>query len=339
MKVAQRVAQKSAAVPELWARCLLGHCYGLWFLCLPAYVRSAPSRVQALHTAYHVLRQMESHKVVLPDEVGARARPPGWGGGLAPPRGLRQGDSGRPGRAGPWGAGCRPQSRLVPPSIRGMSRDQRVAGVAGAVGGSEAALGAARGQRSPWELERLEEEQAEPGGDGPGASPSPRTSPGPGVLPGADAAVLALRAACAVCAGHAGDAAGGRCAQHHHLRLLQQGAELGPGGTVARARRVSGGWGWGLLSDARHCPLSSETGPIPSSRSWKHRQPCAPVLSQHLQCIRSHSTALVLMRPLPRRAGGSCWLPGTTDGVSRGAGVHHSPTRRKDIVPTFLLRR
>ncbi|XP_060057447.1 DENN domain-containing protein 4B isoform X2 [Erinaceus europaeus] len=69
MKVAQRMAQKSAAVPELWSRCLLGHCYGLWFLCLPAYVRSAPSRVRALHTAYHVLRQMESRKVVLPDEV------------------------------------------------------------------------------------------------------------------------------------------------------------------------------------------------------------------------------------------------------------------------------
>ncbi|XP_014720431.3 DENN domain-containing protein 4B isoform X1 [Equus asinus] len=69
MKVAQRMAQKSAAVPELWARCLLGHCYGLWFLCLPAYVRSAPSRVRALHTAYQVLRQMESRKVVLPDEV------------------------------------------------------------------------------------------------------------------------------------------------------------------------------------------------------------------------------------------------------------------------------
>lgn len=63
------MAQKSAAVPELWARCLLGHCYGLWFLCLPAYVRSASSRVRALHTAYHVLREMESRKVVLPDEV------------------------------------------------------------------------------------------------------------------------------------------------------------------------------------------------------------------------------------------------------------------------------
>ncbi|XP_037681848.1 DENN domain-containing protein 4B isoform X6 [Choloepus didactylus] len=69
MKVAQLMAQKSAAMPELWGRCLLGHCYGLWFLCLPAYVRSAPSRVRALHTAYHVLRQMENRKVVLPDEV------------------------------------------------------------------------------------------------------------------------------------------------------------------------------------------------------------------------------------------------------------------------------
>ncbi|KAM9242233.1 DENN domain-containing protein 4B isoform 1-T1 [Dugong dugon] len=69
LKVAQRTAQKSAGVPELWARCLLGHCYGLWFLCLPAYVRAAPSRVRALHTACQVLRQMESRKVVLPDEV------------------------------------------------------------------------------------------------------------------------------------------------------------------------------------------------------------------------------------------------------------------------------
>ena len=47
----------------------------------------------------------------------------------------------------------------------------------------------------------------------------PRVS-GPGVLPRADAAVLALRAARAIRAGHAGHAAGGHCAQHHHLRLL-----------------------------------------------------------------------------------------------------------------------
>ncbi|XP_030158070.1 DENN domain-containing protein 4B isoform X7 [Lynx canadensis] len=44
-----------------------------------------------------------------------------------------------------------------------------------------------------------------------------------GVLQGADAAVLPLRAARAVGASHAGDAEGRRRAQHHHLRLLQQG--------------------------------------------------------------------------------------------------------------------
>nr|XP_031362731.1 DENN domain-containing protein 4B [Lonchura striata domestica] len=69
MKVAQRVAQKSSAVPELWARCLLGHCYGLWFLYLPAHVRAAPAKLRALQLAYDVLRKMEQHKVVLPDEV------------------------------------------------------------------------------------------------------------------------------------------------------------------------------------------------------------------------------------------------------------------------------
>ncbi|XP_064494679.1 DENN domain-containing protein 4B isoform X3 [Pseudopipra pipra] len=69
MKVAQRVAQKSSAVPELWARCLLGHCYGLWFLYLPTHVRAAPAKLGALQLAYDVLRQMEQHKVVLPDEV------------------------------------------------------------------------------------------------------------------------------------------------------------------------------------------------------------------------------------------------------------------------------
>lgn len=96
MKVAQQMAQKSATVPELWARCLLGHCYGLWFLCLPAYVRSAPSRVQALHTAYHVLRQMESNKVVRPDEVGAHACSWGAFAALGAVRGTLTGDQGRP---------------------------------------------------------------------------------------------------------------------------------------------------------------------------------------------------------------------------------------------------
>lgn len=69
MKVAQRVAQKYSSVPDMWAKCLLGHCYGLWFIALPTYVRAAPSKVRALQTAYDVLKHMETKKVVLPDEV------------------------------------------------------------------------------------------------------------------------------------------------------------------------------------------------------------------------------------------------------------------------------
>ncbi|KAM4644501.1 LOW QUALITY PROTEIN: DENN domain-containing protein 4B [Amazona ochrocephala] len=69
MKAAQRVAQKYSSVPDMWGRCLLGHCYGLWFLYLPTHVRAAPAKLPALHAAYDVLRRMEGRKVVLPDEV------------------------------------------------------------------------------------------------------------------------------------------------------------------------------------------------------------------------------------------------------------------------------
>ncbi|XP_029436171.1 DENN domain-containing protein 4B isoform X3 [Rhinatrema bivittatum] len=69
IKVAQRVAQKYSSMPDMWAKCLLGHCYGLWFIYLPTYVRAAASKVQALQTAYDALKQMETKKAVLPDEV------------------------------------------------------------------------------------------------------------------------------------------------------------------------------------------------------------------------------------------------------------------------------
>ncbi|KAE8588972.1 hypothetical protein XENTR_v10022844 [Xenopus tropicalis] len=69
IKMAQRVAQKYSAMPDMWAKCLLGHCYGLWFIYLPTFVRATPSKVRALQTAYDALKQMENKKVVLPDEV------------------------------------------------------------------------------------------------------------------------------------------------------------------------------------------------------------------------------------------------------------------------------
>uniref|UniRef100_A0A8C6L8W1 DENN domain containing 4B n=1 Tax=Nothobranchius furzeri TaxID=105023 RepID=A0A8C6L8W1_NOTFU len=69
IKLAQKRAQKYSAVPDMWSKCLLGHCYGLWFIYLPTFVRAESSKVRALHTAYDVLKHMETRKVMLPDEV------------------------------------------------------------------------------------------------------------------------------------------------------------------------------------------------------------------------------------------------------------------------------
>ncbi|XP_063045135.1 C-myc promoter-binding protein-like isoform X3 [Engraulis encrasicolus] len=69
IKLSHKVAKKSSSVPQLWSRCLLRHCYGLWFICLPAYVKVCHSKVRALRTAYDVLRKMHSKRLQAPDEV------------------------------------------------------------------------------------------------------------------------------------------------------------------------------------------------------------------------------------------------------------------------------
>ncbi|KAM4600741.1 DENN domain-containing protein 4B isoform 2-T2 [Polymixia lowei] len=69
IKLAQKRAQQYSSVPDMWSKCLLGHCYGLWFIYLPTFVRAESAKVRALHTAYDVLKHMETRKVVLPDEV------------------------------------------------------------------------------------------------------------------------------------------------------------------------------------------------------------------------------------------------------------------------------
>ncbi|TMS01289.1 DENN domain-containing protein 4B [Larimichthys crocea] len=69
IKLAQKRAQKYSAVADMWSKCLLGHCYGLWFIYLPTFVKAESAKVRALHTAYDVLKHMENRKVVLPDEA------------------------------------------------------------------------------------------------------------------------------------------------------------------------------------------------------------------------------------------------------------------------------
>ncbi|XP_062860223.1 C-myc promoter-binding protein isoform X2 [Trichomycterus rosablanca] len=69
IKSAQRVSKTFSSIPHMWSKCLLRHCHGLWFICLPAYVAACQSKVRALHVAYDVLRKMQDKKLQPPDEV------------------------------------------------------------------------------------------------------------------------------------------------------------------------------------------------------------------------------------------------------------------------------
>ncbi|XP_062247438.1 C-myc promoter-binding protein-like isoform X2 [Platichthys flesus] len=69
IKLSQKIAKKYSSIPQQWSKCLLRHCYGLWFICLPAYVKVCHSKVRALRTAYDVLRKMQAKKLQPPDEV------------------------------------------------------------------------------------------------------------------------------------------------------------------------------------------------------------------------------------------------------------------------------
>nr|DBA31909.1 TPA: hypothetical protein GDO54_007666 [Pyxicephalus adspersus] len=69
IRSAHKIAKQYSSIPQMWSRCLLRHCYGLWFICLPAYVKVCHSKVRALRTAYDVLRKMHVKKIDSPDEV------------------------------------------------------------------------------------------------------------------------------------------------------------------------------------------------------------------------------------------------------------------------------
>ncbi|XP_004578023.2 C-myc promoter-binding protein isoform X1 [Ochotona princeps] len=69
IKSAHKIAKRYSSIPQMWSRCLLRHCYGLWFICLPAYVKVCHSKVRALKTAYDVLKKMQSKRMDPPDEV------------------------------------------------------------------------------------------------------------------------------------------------------------------------------------------------------------------------------------------------------------------------------
>ncbi|XP_033751078.1 C-myc promoter-binding protein-like [Pecten maximus] len=69
VRTAQKNAVQNSTDPMLWAKCLLSHCYSLWFIHLPAYVAASPSKKKALKAAYDVLQKMKLAKLQPPDEV------------------------------------------------------------------------------------------------------------------------------------------------------------------------------------------------------------------------------------------------------------------------------
>ncbi|XP_076226850.1 DENN domain-containing protein Crag isoform X1 [Nomia melanderi] len=73
IKVAQRMARKQAAMPDRWGRCLLGTCYSLWFLHLPAMLQVSNQPATILHQAYDLLVKMPKLHLDPIEEVCYRA--------------------------------------------------------------------------------------------------------------------------------------------------------------------------------------------------------------------------------------------------------------------------
>uniref|UniRef100_A0A8D0HL03 DENN domain containing 4C n=1 Tax=Sphenodon punctatus TaxID=8508 RepID=A0A8D0HL03_SPHPU len=69
IKTAHKLAKRYYTNPPQLAKCLFSHCYSLWFICLPAYIRVSHPKVRALQQAYDVLIKMRKTDVDPLDEV------------------------------------------------------------------------------------------------------------------------------------------------------------------------------------------------------------------------------------------------------------------------------
>ncbi|XP_076102516.1 C-myc promoter-binding protein-like isoform X2 [Mytilus galloprovincialis] len=69
IRSSQKMAQQYATNAMLWAKCLLSHCYSLWFIHLPAFLDMSDSTDNAMKVAYDVLQKMQLAKLQPPDEV------------------------------------------------------------------------------------------------------------------------------------------------------------------------------------------------------------------------------------------------------------------------------
>lgn len=56
-------------MPDRWGRCLLGTCYSLWFLHLPAMLQVSSQPAAILHQAYELLVKMQKLRLDPMEEV------------------------------------------------------------------------------------------------------------------------------------------------------------------------------------------------------------------------------------------------------------------------------
>ena len=54
----------------LLCRCLLSHCYSLWFISFPAFVHTHPKKLEALRIGFAVMQKMHNAKLPFVDQVG-----------------------------------------------------------------------------------------------------------------------------------------------------------------------------------------------------------------------------------------------------------------------------
>ncbi|GIY59825.1 c-myc promoter-binding protein [Caerostris extrusa] len=69
IRSAQKIARKHSETPVMWAKCLVGYCVSLWFIHLPSFAKSSPSKNSALRLAFDLLVQIQKFKICQPDEV------------------------------------------------------------------------------------------------------------------------------------------------------------------------------------------------------------------------------------------------------------------------------
>ncbi|KAM9330665.1 DENN domain-containing protein 4C [Gastrophryne carolinensis] len=69
IKAAHKLARKYYSNTNNWPKCLFSHCFSLWFICLPVYVKVSHSKSRALQKSYDALVKMRKTDVDPLDEV------------------------------------------------------------------------------------------------------------------------------------------------------------------------------------------------------------------------------------------------------------------------------